>query len=210
MGEEQDADIFRAHRRLLLADPAASVEKVEAAIANRHVDAATALQLVLEEYIVRSSRRSATITCVSGPPTFAMRHRTDPGTDYRRRLALCASRERRSDDRRPGGSSVANQIALTGYSGRRHCHGAAVDGPEHAAILARSLGIPAAAGFRGLMREGSHGRHAGARCLRRVAVCQSGNGNRGAIYRERQHDCADLRKQLIAGPISTGGHAGWN
>jgi len=190
---EQDADIFRAHR-LLLADPAL-VDKVEAAIANRHVDAATALQVVLEEYTTKFSqirddylrKRAADVRDVIG----RIQARITGGASH---CVLPVSGEVMIVAPEVLPSQI---VALTGYpvAGIVTERGGRTG---HAAILARSLGIPAAAGFPGLMREVHTGDMLVLDACEGLLFVNPGTEVEGS-YRKRQHDCADLRKHLIAG-----------
>ncbi len=145
---EDEAAIFRAHRQLLR-DPTL-LNKVKAAIAERKVDSGTALHEVLDEYSALFERipdsylqeRIADLRDVVGR-ILAQLAREDqrPLLDVSEPVILVAPEVLPSQaltlDRRLIAGILTETGAATG----------------HAAILARSLGIPAVSGLRGLMRE---------------------------------------------------------
>jgi phosphoenolpyruvate-protein phosphotransferase len=145
---EDEAAIFRAHRQLVR-DPSLS-HKVTTAIRERSVDAATALHQTLDEY-------SALFQQI--PDAYLQERIADLRDVVGRILAQLAREERRPvlDVAEPV-ILVAPEIlpsqALT--FDRRHIAGILTEtgaATGHAAILARSLGIPAVSGLRNLMRE---------------------------------------------------------
>jgi phosphoenolpyruvate-protein phosphotransferase (PTS system enzyme I) len=145
---EEEAGIFRAHRQLLR-DPGLAF-KVKTAIGERKIDAATALHEVLDEYSALFQRipdsylqeRIADLRDVVGRVLTALaREDKRPATEVREPVILVAPEILPSQaltlDRRLIAGILTEAGAATG----------------HAAILARSLGIPAVSGLRGLMRE---------------------------------------------------------
>jgi phosphoenolpyruvate-protein phosphotransferase (PTS system enzyme I) len=145
---EDEAAIFRAHR-LLLRDPAL-VSRVKNAILTRRVDATTALHETLEEYGTLFERI----------PDSYLRERMADLRDVVGRILAHLARQ----DNRPVLSAdepvilVAPEIlpsqALT--LDRKLIAGILTEAggtTGHAAILARSLGIPAVSGLRNLMQE---------------------------------------------------------
>jgi phosphoenolpyruvate-protein phosphotransferase len=145
---EDEAAIFRAHRQLLR-DPSLA-HKVTTLIAERQVDAATALHEALEEYSALFQRipdsylqeRIADLRDVVGRLLAQLaREGARPPLDLHEPVILVAPEVLPSQaltfDRRLIAGILTETGAATG----------------HAAILARSLGIPAVSGLRGLMRE---------------------------------------------------------
>ena len=145
---EQEAAIFQAHR-LLLRDPAL-IGKVKSAILNRHVDAHTALQDVLDEYTGLFTRipdeylkeRMADLRDVVGRIQAQLALQTEaPTLDVNEAVIIVAHEILPSQaltfDRHLVAGIVTESGGATG----------------HAAILARALGIPAVSGLRGLLRE---------------------------------------------------------
>src|SRR5262245_19645020 len=160
---EEEASIFRAHR-LLLRD-VALVGKVKSIISNRRVDATTALLDTLEEYTNLFSRindeylqeRMADIRDVVGRVLAQLALREVPHVADAQEPVILVAPEilpsqaltflNRKGAAGPSGEApiepglqVAGVITETG-------------GPtSHAAILARSLGIPAVSGLAGITR----------------------------------------------------------
>ncbi len=188
---EEEASIFRAHR-LLLRDPA-FLGKVKSSILNRHVDASTALHETLEEY------------------TQLFAHIED---DY--------LRERVSDLRDVAGRITA-QLALQDNHCLLPCdEPVIIVAPEilpsqalafhrmkvagiiteaggatgHAAILARSMGIPAVSGLRGILRE-VHTGELIALDGREGHVLLNPGPEVEAAYRKLQREYVNLRDRLI-------------
>jgi phosphoenolpyruvate-protein phosphotransferase len=161
---EDEAAIFRAHR-LLLRDPTLT-QKVQAAIREHRLDAATALQQVLDDY-------QRLFAQIHDP---YLRGRMDDLRDVANRI-LGHLAEERPDVPEPTepvilvASEILPSQALT--FDRNLIAGIATEqGGQtgHAAILARSLGIPAVSGLRGLLRE--------VRCGDLIAL----DGREGHVY----------------------------
>jgi phosphoenolpyruvate-protein phosphotransferase len=145
---EDEAAIFRAHRQLVR-DPSLA-SKVKTAISERKVDAATALHQTLEEYgelfkhipDAYLQERIADLRDVVGRIlTQLAREEQRPLLDVNEPVILVAPEILPSQavnfDRRQVAGILTEGGGATG----------------HAAILARSLGIPAVSGLRGLLRE---------------------------------------------------------
>ncbi len=145
---EQEAAIFRANR-LLLRDPTLAT-KVKAAITQRHVDAATALRETLDEYNELFSRI----------PDAYLQERMADLRDVVRRILVHLKQE----ESRPT-SAVTEPVILVAPEilpsqaltfDRNLVAGILTESggaTGHAAILARSMGIPAVSGLRGLLDE---------------------------------------------------------
>jgi phosphoenolpyruvate-protein phosphotransferase len=188
---EEEATIFRAHRQLLR-DPA-FITKVKAAILNRHVDARGALHEVLGDYSRLYAQiadeylkeRMADVRDVIGrviaqlalgdgkriidvdEPVIIVAHEVLPS-------------QAMSFDRVP----VAGILTETGGT------------TGHAAILARSLGIPAVSGLRGILRE-CHTGDLVALDGREGHVYLSPGPEVEAAYRKLQREYGDVRDRLI-------------
>jgi phosphoenolpyruvate-protein phosphotransferase len=145
---EDEAGIFRAHR-LLLRDPAL-LGKVKSAIVNRHVDARTAVFEVLDEYTALFAKiedeylkdRMADLRDVIGRILSQLtlqenQLRLPPDEP----VVLVATEILPSQALMFGRLKVAGILTETGGT------------TGHAAILARSMGIPAVSGLRGILRE---------------------------------------------------------
>ncbi len=190
---EDEAAIFRAHR-LLLRDPAL-LAKVKSAILDtpdrrRH----------------RPAARCSTSTppCSARSPTTYLQERMADLRDVVGRiLAQLAAQEqparrrrrRAGHPRRPGdpavaGADVRPPARSPASSPRR---GGATG---HAAILARSLGIPAVSGLRGILRE-VHTGDLIALDGREGHVYLNPGPEVEAAYRKLQREYVDLRDQLI-------------
>lgn len=145
---QEEAAIFRAHR-LLLRDPS-FLTKVKNHILNQKVDAPSALQAILEEY-------NTFFKQITDP--YLQERMSDLRDVVGRVLAQLARHDIRATI--PSGEAiilVAPEIlpshALT--FDRQTVAGILTEAggsTGHAAILARSLGIPAVSGLRGVMRE---------------------------------------------------------
>jgi phosphoenolpyruvate-protein phosphotransferase len=148
LGEEHTT-IFRSHR-LLLGDPAL-INKVKSIIRDRRLDAGTALREVLGEYgslLAKAQdeylkERLADLRCVVG---FLVRHLEDrtnaaPPFDADEPVILVTS------EVLPSHLLVFQHLRLAGIITE------AGGGTGHAAILARSLGIPTVSGLPGIVRE---------------------------------------------------------
>jgi phosphoenolpyruvate-protein phosphotransferase len=147
VGEEQAA-IFRAHR-LLLRDPAL-VGKVKSAIVNRHVDVQTALHEVVEEYTKLFSQiqdeylreRMVDIRDVVGRIIGHLALQNYPNLpNINEPVVIVAPEILPSQATMFERMKIAGILTETGGT------------TGHAAILARSLGIPAVSGLRGILRE---------------------------------------------------------
>jgi phosphoenolpyruvate-protein phosphotransferase len=145
----EEAAIFQAHR-LLLRDPAL-LGKVKSAILNRQVDAHTALQDVLEEYAGLFARiqddylkeRMADLRDVVGRIQAQLALQTTQHTllDVNEPVIIVAP------EILPSQALAFDRLHVVGIITES---GGATG---HAAILARSLGIPAVSGLRGVLRE---------------------------------------------------------
>src|SRR6266545_968591 len=188
---EEEAGIFQAHR-LLLRDPAL-ITKVKSAILDRHVDARTALHEVLDEYKALFAQiqdeylkeRMADLRDVSGRVLAQLalqegRHIIEPDEP----VVIIASEILPSQALTFERLKVAGIVTETGGT------------TGHAAILARSLGIPAVSGLRGILKDVQTGDL--------VAV----DGREGHVYlrpgpevesayRKLQREYVDLRDRLI-------------
>lgn len=146
---EDEAAIFRGHR-LLLRDPAL-LTKVKTTILKKRVDARTALQEALEEYTTLFSKipdeylreRMAdirdVITRVMG--RLAIEESPSHGLDYDEPVILVAHEVLPSQALMLKRLKIAGIITEAGGT------------TGHAAILARSLGIPSVSGLRGIRKE---------------------------------------------------------
>jgi phosphoenolpyruvate-protein phosphotransferase len=145
---EEEASIFRSHR-LLLRDPAL-ISKVRANILNHRVDARTALQETLQEYTTLFStiqdeylhERMADIRDVLGRVAAQLALQDGQhAINMEEPVILVAPEILPSQAMTFEGMKVAGIITeLGGTTG-------------HAAILARSMGIPAVSGLRGILKE---------------------------------------------------------
>ncbi|MBY0527320.1 MAG: phosphoenolpyruvate--protein phosphotransferase [Gemmataceae bacterium] len=144
----QEAAIFQAHR-LLLRDPAL-VGRVKTAILNRHIDARSALHELLDEYSVLFGKivdeylkeRMADIRDVVGRLMAHLSMEENPQPlNIEEPVIIVAPEVLPSQALMFERMKVAGIITESGGS------------TGHAAILARSLGIPAVSGLRGILRE---------------------------------------------------------
>ena len=189
--DEDAASIFRAHR-LLLRDPAL-VAKVKGFILNQHVNAAAALQMALDEYTAlfaripdeylreRMTDIRDVIGRVAGHLTLEASAKQLEGHDP---VVLVAPEILPSHavmfDRLPVAGIVTERGGSTG----------------HAAILARSMGIPAVSGIRNLLREV----HTGDVLIvdgREGLVIANPGPEVESAYRKMQREYVDLRHQLV-------------
>lgn len=145
---EEEAAIFRAHR-LLLRDPAL-ITKVKSAILERKVDARTALHEVLDEYTTLFSKipdeyikeRMADIRDVVGRIMAQLAlQEASHGLEPDEPVIIVAPEILPSQALAFHRLKVAGIVTETGGS------------TGHAAILARSLGIPSISGLRGILKE---------------------------------------------------------
>ena len=200
---DEEAAIFRAHRQLLR-DPA-FVAKVKTAILNSRVDARTALHEVLEEYSQLYAQiadeylkeRMADIRDVIGRVIGQLALEEGKRTiDVDEPVIIVAHEilpsQAMSFERLP----VAGIITETGGT------------TGHAAILARSLGIPAVSGMRGILREVQTGDLL-ALDGREGHVYLNPGPEVEAAYRKLQREYGDVRDRLIENrdqePISVDG-----
>jgi phosphoenolpyruvate-protein phosphotransferase len=200
---EKEAAIFQAHR-LLLRDPTL-INKVKSIIASRHVDAGTALHEVLDEY---------TALFAQIKDEYLKERMTDLRDVIGRVIAQLALQSGKSviDAHEPI-ILVAPEILPSQAStfDRQHIAGIITESGGangHAAILARSLGIPAVSGVRGILREVKTGDlvvldgRAGHIHLHPGAELE-------AAYRKLQREYVDLRDRLIENreqrPVSADG-----
>jgi phosphoenolpyruvate-protein phosphotransferase len=203
VGEDQAA-IFRAHR-LLLRDPAL-LGKVRAAISNRRVDARTALREALDEYTALFSQipdeylkermadlrdvinRIAVHLDISGP----QQHHFEPNEP----VILVAT------EILPSQALAFDRLHLAGILTE------AGGTTGHAAILARSLGIPAVSGLRGILRE-VHTGDLVALDGREGFVHLNPGPEVESAYRKLQREYFNLRDRLIENrdqePVSADG-----
>jgi phosphoenolpyruvate-protein phosphotransferase len=145
----EEAAIFQSHR-LLLRDPAL-IGKVKSAILNRHVDAHTALQEVLDEYASLFANieddylreRLADLRDVVGriQAQLALQGTQQTLLDANEPVIVVAP------EILPSQALAFERIQVAGIL----TEGGGATG--HAAILARSLGIPAVSGLRGILRD---------------------------------------------------------
>jgi phosphoenolpyruvate-protein phosphotransferase len=200
---EEEAAIFRAHRALLR-DPSL-IGKVKSAILNKKIDAPSALHEVLEEYSALFAKiqddyikeRMADVRDVIGRVMAQLAlHKSGCILEANEPIILVAQEVLPSQALAFQRLQVAGILTESGGS------------TGHAAILARSLGIPSISGLRGIHREVNTGDL--------VAV----DGREGhvyinpgpeveAAYRKLQREYVDIRDRLIENrdqePISQDG-----
>jgi phosphoenolpyruvate-protein phosphotransferase len=202
---EDEAGIFRAHR-LLLRDPAL-IGKVKSTILNRHVDAQTALQEALDEYTALFSQiedeyfkeRMADIRDVIGRIASHLAvQETQRRLEVNEPVILIAAEILPSQAMAFDRFHLAGILTETGGT------------TGHAAILARSLGIPAVSGLRGILRE-VHTGDLVAVDGREGHVYLNPGPEVEAAYRKLQREYVDLRDRLIENrdqePVTTDGIA---
>jgi len=188
---EEEAAIFRGHR-LLLRDPNL-IGKVKSAILTRHVDAATALQEVVEEYAGLLARI----------PDQYIRERMADFRDVAGRvlgqLSLHAKQQKIEVDEAviivapeilPSQALAFDRLQVAGII----TESGGTTG--HAAILARSMGIPAVSGLRGIVKEVKTGDLL-ALDGREGHVYHNPGPEVEAAYRKLQREYVHLRNQLI-------------
>jgi phosphoenolpyruvate-protein phosphotransferase len=200
---EEEAAIFRAHR-LLLRDPAL-ISKVKNAILNRQVDARTALHEALDEYTTLFSQIE---------DEYLKERMADVRDVVGRIMAQLALEEgKHTIDTNEPVIIIAPEIlpsqAMT--FDRLHVAGIITEmggTTGHAAILARSLGIPAVSGLRGILRELKTGDLV-ALDGREGHVYLNPGPEVEAAYRKLQREYGDVRDRLIENrdqePLSTDG-----
>jgi phosphoenolpyruvate-protein kinase (PTS system EI component) len=200
---EDEAAIFRAHR-VLLRDPAL-VGKVKNAILDRHVDAHTGLHEVLAEYEALFAKipddylkeRMADIRDLVGRLQAQLALQEQPQALQPDEPVILVSPEiLPSQALAFGKMKIAGILTeMGGTSG-------------HAAILARSLGIPAVSGLRGILRE-VHTGDLIALDGREGHVYLNPGPEVESAYRKLQREYVHLRESLIDNrdqePISADG-----
>jgi phosphoenolpyruvate-protein phosphotransferase (PTS system enzyme I) len=188
---EDEAAIFRAHRQLVR-DPTLA-QKVKTAIHDRKVDASTALRQTLDEYAALFQQipdpylqgRITDLRDVAGR-VLAQLAREDqrPALDVTEPVVLVAPEILPSQALTFDRKLVAGILTETGAA------------TGHAAILARSLGIPAVSGLQGLMREVRTGDLI-ALDGREGHVYLNPGPEVEAAYRKLQREYADLSARLL-------------
>jgi phosphoenolpyruvate-protein phosphotransferase len=188
---EQEAAIFRAHR-LLLRDPAL-IGKVTTRILHDHMDAGTALQGTLDEY---------TALFIQIPDEYLRERLADVRDVVGRVMAHLTLQQRpeilKADDPvvlvapeiLPSQAVMFERLPVAGIVTET---GGATG---HAAILARSLGIPAVSGLDGLLRDVQTGDLVVVDGREGVVHVKPGPEVESA-YRKLQREYVHLRDQLI-------------
>ncbi len=188
---EEEAAIFKGHR-LLLRDPAL-VAKVKTAILNRHVDAGTALHEVLDEYTILFSKipdeylkeRMADIRDVVGRIMAQLALQDSHHTlETDEPVILVAPEVLPSQALSFHKLKIAGILTETGGA------------TGHAAILARSLGIPSVSGIKGISRDVTTGDLL-AVDGRQGHVYVNPGAEVEAAYRKLQREYVDIREKLI-------------
>jgi len=188
---EEEAAIFRAHRQLLR-DPVL-LNKVKSIIVNQHVDARTALQESLEQYSTLFAQihddylkeRMADVRDVIGRiASHLTRQETELRLACNEPVIVVASEILPSQALAFDRLHVAGIVTETGGT------------TGHAAILARSLGIPAVSGLRGILREVRTGDLV-ALDGREGHVYLNPGPEVESAYRKLQREYVDLRDRLI-------------
>jgi phosphoenolpyruvate-protein phosphotransferase len=189
---EKEAAIFQAHR-LLLRDPAL-LGKVKTIIYGRRVDARTALHEVLDEY---------TTLFAQIQDEYLKERMTDLRDVIGRVMAQLALQDGKPlvDAGEPV-ILVAPEILPSQASAfdREHIAGIITEAGGtngHAAILARSLGIPAVSGLRGILREVKTGDLLVLDGREGLVYLHPGPEVEAA-YRKLQREYVDIRDRLIA------------
>jgi phosphoenolpyruvate-protein phosphotransferase len=188
---EDEAAIFRSHR-MLLRDPAL-VGKVKSAILTKHIDAGTALHDALDEYT----------TLFSQIHDEYLKERMADVRDVVSRIMghLALQDQARSFPRDEAVIVVAPEILPSQAMAFDRMHVAGIitetgGSTGHAAILARSLGIPAVSGLRGIRRE-VHNGDLIAIDGREGHVYLNPGPEVEAAYRKLQREYVDMRDRLI-------------
>jgi phosphoenolpyruvate-protein phosphotransferase (PTS system enzyme I) len=188
---DDEAEIFRGHR-LLLRDPAL-IGKVQASILHRHVDARTALHELLDEYAAlfekiqdaylkeRMADIRDVVTRIAAHLTLG---ETPAGISSEEPVILVAPEILPSQAVLLEKFKVAGLITEAGGS------------TGHAAILARSLGIPSVSGLRGILKQVSTGDLL-ALDGRSGTVYLKPDAEIEAAYRKMQREYVNLRDRLI-------------
>jgi phosphoenolpyruvate-protein phosphotransferase (PTS system enzyme I) len=188
---EEEAGIFRAHRTLLR-DPSL-VGKVKSAILNRHIDARTALQETLDEYAALFGQIEDEY----------LRERMADIRDVVGRILTQLSMQANGQPFAAGDPVilVAPEVLPSQALAFSSLHIAGIiteagGSTGHAAILARSLGIPAVSGLRGILHE-VHTGDLVAMDGREGHVYLNPDPEVEAAYRKLQREYRDLRDRLI-------------
>jgi phosphotransferase system enzyme I (PtsI) len=188
---EKEAAIFQAHR-LLLRDPAL-LNKVKTIIRNRRVDARTALHEVLDEYSTLYAQiqdeylkeRMADLRDVIGRVMAQLALQGGkPLLDVSEPVILVAPEILPSQATAFDRDHIAGIITETGGTN------------GHAAILARSMGIPAVSGLRGILREVKTGDPLVLDGREGLVYLHPGPEVEAA-YRKLQREYVDIRDRLI-------------
>ena len=194
VAREVDADsaaIFHAHR-LLVRDPAL-ISKVKGFILNRQVDASQALQLAMQEYSELFSRfqdeylreRMADIRDVVGR---IVGHLTMAETN--RQLSDSEPVILVAPEILPSQAVTFEKLPVAGIVTESG------GSTGHAAILARSMGIPAVSGLRGILREVHTGDLLIVDGREGIVIISPGHEVESA-YRKMQREYVDLRDALV-------------
>jgi phosphoenolpyruvate-protein phosphotransferase (PTS system enzyme I) len=188
---EEEASIFRAHR-LLLRDPNL-IGKVKSVILTRHVDAVTGVHEVVDEYAALLSQipdqyireRMADIRDVTGRVLAQLSlHDSTQKIELDESVVIVAPEVLPSQALAFGRLQVAGILTEAGGA------------TGHAAILARSLGIPAISGLRGLAKEIKTGDLI-AMDGREGLVYINPGAEVEATFRKLQREYVNLRDRLI-------------
>jgi phosphotransferase system enzyme I (PtsI) len=188
---EDEAAIFRGHR-MLLRDPAL-VGKVKSSILHRHVDARTALQDLLDEY---------TLLFEKIQDEYLKERMADIRDVVTRIVAHLSMHE--APHCLAGGEPVIlvaaeilpSQAALLEKFNAAGIITEAGGSTGHAAILARSLGIPSVSGLRGILKQVVTGDLL-ALDGRAGAVYLKPDSEVEAAFRKMQREYVNLRDRLI-------------
>jgi phosphotransferase system enzyme I (PtsI) len=188
---EEEAAIFRAHRQLLR-DPVL-INKVKSIISNQRVDARSALQETLEQYS----------TLFAQIHDDYLKERMADVRDVIGRIAGHLTRQETEKRLACDGPVivVASEILPSQALAFDRAHVAGIltesgGATGHAAILARSLGIPAVSGVRGVLRE-VHTGDLVALDGREGHVYVRPGPEVESAYRKLQREYFDLRDRLI-------------
>jgi phosphoenolpyruvate-protein phosphotransferase len=188
---EEEAGIFRAHR-LLLRDPSL-VGKVKTAILHRHVDARTALHELLEEYTqlfqkiqdeYLKERMSDIRDVVTRIIAHLALHETPQSLAGGEPVIIVAP------EILPSQALLLEKLKVVGIITE------AGGSTGHAAILARSLGIPSVSGLRGILKQVISGDLL-AVDGRAGSVHVKPDAEIEAAYRKLQREYGSLRERLV-------------
>jgi len=188
---EDEAAIFHAHR-LMLRDPSL-IGKVKSAILDRHIDAQTALHEILEEYSRLFNRfkddylreRVADLRDVIGRITAQLgKQQNETVLSLKEPVIVVAPEILPSQAAALDRMHIAGIVTETGGA------------TGHAAIFARSLGIPAISGFPGILREVKTGDML-AIDGREGHLYHNPGSEVESAYRKLQREYVALRDQLV-------------